>query len=135
MFHAATSASKLLPSWKVTPCLSLKIIVLASGCSHDPLLSGPGVGQLEAHQRVVHGLEAGHERLAGEVGIQARVGPVDGLDEGPTSLDGQCRLSQRGGRAERQLRQGRATHADEERASAERWKAQSLVHWAADFLK
>src|SRR5216683_2543923 len=24
MFHAATSASKLLPSWKVTPCLSLK---------------------------------------------------------------------------------------------------------------
>src|SRR4029077_13079988 len=35
MFHAATSASKLLPSWKATPCLSLKIIVLASGCSHD----------------------------------------------------------------------------------------------------
>src|SRR5262245_64423806 len=35
MFHAATSASKLLPSWKVTPCRSLKIIVLVSGCSHD----------------------------------------------------------------------------------------------------
>src|SRR5262247_4676833 len=35
MFHAATSASKLLPSWKVTPCRSLKTIVLVSGCSHD----------------------------------------------------------------------------------------------------
>src|SRR4029453_5469550 len=35
MFHAATSASKLLPSWKVTRCRSLKTIVLASGCSHD----------------------------------------------------------------------------------------------------
>ena len=35
MFHAATSASKLLPSWKMTPCRSLKIIVFASGCSQD----------------------------------------------------------------------------------------------------
>src|SRR5262247_456305 len=35
MFQAATSASKLLPSWKETPWRSLKTIVLVSGCSHD----------------------------------------------------------------------------------------------------
>ena len=35
MFHAATSASAGLPSWKVTPCRSLKISVFGSGCSQD----------------------------------------------------------------------------------------------------
>ena len=35
MFHAATSASKGVPSWNATPGRSLKTRVFGSGCSHD----------------------------------------------------------------------------------------------------